>query len=297
MYDYFFFSALQLKRDSLGSPTQRFFAFLCVGLLLATRLASAQQCPAGPADTIPNGGVGSDSGGALRWTVPQVRGTLLDVLRNLKYQIVEPVSDTGAIETKPSYRFPDDPVARTFRHYKHPGIVVRAYVRPEGDSSRLFLFFRAICRVAEAPPPGYAVPVETSLEVLAEDELTSAMFLRLLREYPAHYPSCANTPSPDTAVFEVSQLSQPQFLISGPTLEYPDSLRRQGKSGRVVYSVIINKDGRVDVRSVTVEHRDEVEFEWAARRWLEGARFSPGCLNGQAVRVRRSVPIDFKVRR
>jgi len=275
----------------------RSLAFLFVSLLSAPRLGSAQQCPAGPADTIPNGGVGPDSGGAMRWTMPQVRGTLLQVLRNLKYQIVEQGSDTGAIETRPSYRFPDDPVARTFRQYKHPGIVVRAYVRPEGDSSRLFLFVRAICRVAEAPPPGYAVPVETSLEVLAEDEITSAMFQRLHREHPMQYPSCANTPSPDTAVFDVSHLSQPPFVINGPALEYPDTLRRQGKSGRVVYSVIINKDGRVDVRSVKVEHSDDVQFEWAARRWLQGARFSPGCLNGQAVRVRWSVPVDFKVQR
>jgi len=276
---------------------QRFSALLWIGLRLLSRLASAQQCPAVPADSISNGGIGADSGGALPWTVPQVRGTLREVLRRLKYEFVEPVSDTAALETKPSYRFPDDPLARTFQRYKHPGVVVRAIVRPEGDSSRLFVFVRSICHVAEAPPPGYTVPVETTLELFAENEIESELFNRLHREHPRQYPSCANNPSPDTTVFDVHQLSQPPLVVSAPEVHYPDTLRRMGQSGRVVYSLIVNADGRPDRQSFRIVRGDAIQFEQAAREYLEGIRYSPACLSGHAVRVRIDVPIDFKIRR
>src|SRR2546426_10268915 len=103
---------------------QQFSALLCFGLLLAISPGSAQQCPAGAADTIPNASEALD-GMALYGTVPQVRDALREVLRSLKYQTLASTSDTGALETKPSFRFPEFPdatVAQRFEHYKHPGI-------------------------------------------------------------------------------------------------------------------------------------------------------------------------------
>lgn len=276
---------------------QRFSALLCIGLTLLSRLASAQQCPAGPADSISGARLRVNSGSALPWTVQQVRGTLREVLHRLKYQFVEPVSDTGALETKPSYRFPDDPSARTFERYKHPGVVVRAIVRPEADSSRLFLFVRSICHVAEAPPPGFTVPVETTLELFADDEITSELLNRLRREHPRRRPSCASNPSPDTTVVDVTQLSHLPLIVSAPEIQYPDALRRMGQSGRVVYSVIVNADGKPDRHSFRIVRGDDFQFERAARAYIEGIRYSPACLDGRAVRVRIDVPIDFKILR
>ncbi len=109
--------------------------------------------------------------------------------------------------------------------------------------------------------------------------------------------SCANGASVDTTVFTKNQVSKPPQVISGPDLRYPDELRQLGQSGRVVYSLIVNTDGAPDLQSIRVVSSDDLRFESAARDWLKQALFSPGCLNGQAVRVRITIPIDFKVRR
>ena len=114
---------------------------------------------------------------------------------------------------------------------------------------------------------------------------------------PTQAVSCANNPSPDTTVFNEDKMSKPPHVVSGPDLRYPAALAVQGQSGRVIYSLIINKDGTPDLQSVKVVRSDDLRFEWAARDWLKEARFAPGCLNGQAVRVRVTLPIDFKVRR
>jgi len=92
-------------------------------------------------------------------------------------------------------------------------------------------------------------------------------------------------------------VSEQPRVVSGPAIQYPDELRRLGQSGRVVYSVIVNSDGASDPQSIKVLRADAIQFEQAGRAYVEQARFSPGCLHGQAVRVRIALPIDFKVRR
>jgi protein TonB len=109
-------------------------------------------------------------------------------------------------------------------------------------------------------------------------------------------PSCADHPSQDTTVFDTTQVSRKPEVVSGPSLRYPDELRQQRISGGVVYSLIVNAYARADRRSIRVLRSDDLEFERASREYLAEAVFSPGCLNGQAVRVRVRLPIDFKVR-
>jgi len=109
-------------------------------------------------------------------------------------------------------------------------------------------------------------------------------------------PSCADHPSQDTTVFDTTQVSKKPEVVSGPNLRYPDELRQQRVSGGVVYSLIVNADGKADRRSIRLLRSDDFEFERASRAYIEEAVFSPGCLNGQAVRVRVRLPIDFKVR-
>ena len=154
-----------------------------LAFVLIARQSNAQQCGAGKADTIPNAG-DAVNGMALPWRVRDVREGLREVLHNLKYEILSHVSDSTGYDTKPSYRFPEHPVVQLFRRYKHPGIVVRASVVPEADSSRLFVFARSVCRVDEAPPPGYAVPVESTLELLAAQEIAFGVVEQLRLKHP-----------------------------------------------------------------------------------------------------------------
>jgi TonB family protein len=156
-------------------------AFLLV--LVTASASTAQQCAAGDADTVANAFGGMD-GMALGWPPSQVRGALRDELRSLHYDLRGDGSDSAGLETKPSYRFPEEPGVEAFRRYKHPGVVVRAYVRPEVDSSRLFVFARAVCKVAEPPPAGYPVPVESSLELMAAQEVAFGTVEQLRRKHP-----------------------------------------------------------------------------------------------------------------
>jgi len=168
----------------------RFSIFLLLGALLGVRFASAQECNAGPADTVPNAGDALE-GMPLYWTVPQVRAALREVLNDLKYKIITPASDSGAVETKPSFRLPGFPdagtMAQRFGRYKQPGIVVRAFARAEGDSARLFLLAKALCHVADAPPDGSTIPVESSLELFAAQEIAFGVVDRLRRDHPRHF--------------------------------------------------------------------------------------------------------------
>ena len=107
--------------------------------------------------------------------------------------------------------------------------------------------------------------------------------------------SCQSNPSSDTTVFDTTQVSRRPEVLSGPNLTYPDELRSQGISGRVVLSMIINADGTLERRSIERVFSDHPDFEKSAIRYLREAVFSPGCRKGQAVRVRVRIPIDFRV--
>jgi hypothetical protein len=60
--------------------------------------------------------------------------------------------------------------------------------------------------------------------------------------------------------------------------------------------VIINADGSLDQRSVTVLRSDHLDFEDRVVSYVREAVFLPGCLNGEGVRVRMAVPIEFRYR-
>jgi protein TonB len=110
-------------------------------------------------------------------------------------------------------------------------------------------------------------------------------------------PSCQGNPSSDTTVYDTTQVSRRPEILSGPRPQYPDELRSQGVSGRVVLSIIINADGALERRSIERVFSDHPDFEKSAIQYVRGAVYSPGCREGQAVRVRARIPIDFRVRR
>ncbi len=109
--------------------------------------------------------------------------------------------------------------------------------------------------------------------------------------------SCVRNASPDTTFYDTTQVTSKPKAVSGPRLDYPEQLRRDRISGSVVYSAVVNSDGRVDRHSIRILRSDNIEFEHASREYLEQVLFSPGCLNGEAVRVRVTLPIDFRILR
>jgi len=60
-------------------------------------------------------------------------------------------------------------------------------------------------------------------------------------------------------------------------------------------SMIVNAGGRAEPRSIARVFSDHPDFERSAIQYLRQAVFSPGCREGQAVRVRVRIPINFRV--
>ena len=73
-------------------------------------------------------------------------------------------------------------------------------------------------------------------------------------------------------------------LFGGMRLVYPDSLRRQGISGKVTLEFVVDTLGRVEpgVRVLQTAHPLLVA---PAKEMLQGARFVPGRVRGRPVRV------------
>jgi protein TonB len=77
-------------------------------------------------------------------------------------------------------------------------------------------------------------------------------------------------------------------------LRFPYAAQQEGISGRVILSFIVEKDGSLS--NITVEQGAGHGFDEEALRVLKLAKaWKPGMQNGQAVRVRYDIPINFQL--
>jgi protein TonB len=77
-------------------------------------------------------------------------------------------------------------------------------------------------------------------------------------------------------------------------LRFPPVAQEQGVSGRVLLSFIIEKDGQLS--NIKVEHGAGYGFDEEALRVLKLAKaWKPGIQNGQPVRVRYTIPMNFQL--
>jgi len=77
-------------------------------------------------------------------------------------------------------------------------------------------------------------------------------------------------------------------------LRFPPAAQEDGVSGRVFMSFIIEKDGSLS--NITVDRAAGHGFDEEALRVLKLAKaWKPGMQNGQAVRVKYSIPINFQL--
>ncbi len=84
-------------------------------------------------------------------------------------------------------------------------------------------------------------------------------------------------------------------VVAGPRLEYPWRLRNDGVQGRVTVAAVIDTVGRVERGSVKIVSSPHQDFSREALHYAQNARFEPGRVRGQAVRVCILMPIDFKI--
>ncbi len=105
-------------------------------------------------------------------------------------------------------------------------------------------------------------------------------------------PPSAAVEAPTFAEAVVDQA--PRRLSSGE-IEYPNELREAGVEGKVVLAGIVGVDGLIEEGSVEVMSSTHADFEQSAIQALRDSRFEPGVVDGEAVRVRVEVPIQFRL--
>jgi protein TonB len=141
------------------------------------------------------------------------------------------------------------------------------------------------------PPPKPSIPVEAE-----EDELLDDV---TIEDTEVSFDSFDDEPPPppsedDDEIFEFFAVSEKPVPIKQVKPQYPDLARRANIEGRVVVTVTIGKDGKVE---------DAVIFSSAASMLneaaLEAARqfeFTPAKQRDKTVRVKMNLPFNFTLK-
>jgi len=150
------------------------------------------------------------------------------------------------------------------------------------------------------PPPRPPVPVEVpNDEVLEDADLDLDMFLDMDAPMDAPPPPPPSTeeeaPEPEF-FFHVEEMPE---LIGGlaelqKKIRYPEIAKKAGVEGRVFVQFIVDEQGNVVDPVVTKGIGAGCDEE--ALRAIIDAKFTPGRQRGQAVKVKFSVPITFRLK-
>jgi protein TonB len=120
---------------------------------------------------------------------------------------------------------------------------------------------------------------------------------------PPPPPSGSTDPLPDfrTDLIDAKDADQLPELLSPRDAQrmlervYPHMLRDAGVTGHTTVTMVIDKDGRVEPGSVTVQETTHDAFREAAVRAAERFRFRPAKLRGQPIAVSIAIPIDWQI--
>jgi protein TonB len=81
--------------------------------------------------------------------------------------------------------------------------------------------------------------------------------------------------------------------VKTPPPDYPESMKRQGVSGVVAVSIVIDETGTVI--SATVSKSSQPEFEAPAINAVKKWKFKPAQKDGAPVKMKVTVPIRFNL--
>lgn len=94
-------------------------------------------------------------------------------------------------------------------------------------------------------------------------------------------------------VLPVEGLSQVPTLRNAERPLYPKELKEQGRTGKVIIEVIVDKDG--SVQSAVVKQSTDHAFDASALTAVRHWTFNPGLKDGRPVNVRLAVPIVYSL--
>lgn len=141
------------------------------------------------------------------------------------------------------------------------------------------------------PPPKPSIPVEAEDDELLDDVT--------IEDTEVSFESFDDEPPPppsedDDEIFEFFAVSKKPIPTKQVTPKYPDLARRANIEGKVVVTVTIGKDGKVEDAVIFVS--DATMLNEAA---LEAARqfeFTPAQQRDKTVRVKMNLPFNFKLK-
>ena len=188
--------------------------------------------------------------------------------------------------------------------------VLRAHPRRE----RYGLLLLAIAQRPDDAPllaPALSEPVSQlerridamSAPTITRTRLIAAAFLAVLTVAIAcavESPTTTAGPTPVSAnqvllEFQVERPAVPLPDNKGP--RYPDALREAGVEGEVLAQFVVERDGRVDIRSFKVTRSTDPQFTEAVKGALQDFRFSPAQVGGRPVRQLVQMPFQFSLRK
>ena len=93
--------------------------------------------------------------------------------------------------------------------------------------------------------------------------------------------------------------SMPKLVSAAATARliarsYPEELRKSNTAGQVQLEFVIGKDGKVEASSINVVEASVPALGSAAKSVVEKMEFVPGKKDGQPVRARVQLPIQYK---
>ncbi|WP_404424158.1 energy transducer TonB [Nibricoccus sp. IMCC34717] len=88
-----------------------------------------------------------------------------------------------------------------------------------------------------------------------------------------------------------TQVDEKPVPLKTPPPRYPESLKRDGTSGIVAVSIVIDEEG--NVIKATVAKSTNPEFDKPAMDAVEKWKFKPAKKEGNAVKVKVTVPLRF----
>jgi periplasmic protein TonB len=151
------------------------------------------------------------------------------------------------------------------------------------------------------PPPRPPVPIEVPDDQLLDDvelDLDAALDINEpLRDTPPPPPPGETRVREEAEVFVIVE-EMPELIGGLPGLQrqinYPEIAKRAGVEGRVIVEFIVDENG--DVVEPRVVRGPGAGLDEEALRVVSRAKFQPGRQRGQAVRVRMTLPITFRLR-
>ena len=157
-------------------------------------------------------------------------------------------------------------------------------------------FAKEVMEQVNTPQPEIA-----NIPELQSEEIQQTVALPAKKEIAKSTPIAQSKSIPDSVVFEVVEV-MPEFpggqqalmQYLAKNIKYPVTAHENGKQGRVIVSFVVKKDGNIS--DIKVARSVDPYLDKEAERVIAAMpNWKPGKQRGQAVNVRFTVPVTFRL--